>query len=104
MADRILTDDDLLADGTVIVARAFRAEDNPEFPSGVKYRFQAHDPATGRTVLRYDNAPTHPDVGRHHKHLPDGRIVPLAVDTSQSAVEWVTALYRVFRRELRHRS
>ena len=101
MAHEILADDDTLADGTVVVARAFQAEGNPEFPSGVKYRFQAHDPA-GNTILRYDNAPTHPDVGRHHKHLPDGRIMPLVVDTAPPAIEWVTDLYRVFRRELDH--
>jgi hypothetical protein len=28
--------------------------------------------ADGRTILRLDNFPDHPGVGRHHYHTPEG--------------------------------
>ena len=31
----------------------------------------------GNTFLRFDNAPYHIDVARHHRHTPDGEIEPL---------------------------
>jgi hypothetical protein len=34
--------------------------------------------AAGDTLLRYDNAPSHLDVGRHHRHPPEGDITKLA--------------------------
>ena len=41
-----------------------------EYPEGIKYRFQymAED---GRTLLRFDNFPNHPNVDRHHYYTPD---------------------------------
>ena len=42
-----------------------------DYPEGIKYRFQYMD-EDGRTVLRFDNFPDHPGVGRHHYHTPDG--------------------------------
>ncbi|AXG09753.1 hypothetical protein DU484_07725 [Haloplanus rubicundus] len=36
-----------------------------DFPRGLKYSFQYMD-AGGNTLLRYDNAIYHLDVGRHH--------------------------------------
>lgn len=42
-----------------------------DYPEGVKYRFQ-YMTEDGRTLLRFDNFPHHPDVGRHHYHTPDG--------------------------------
>ncbi|ELZ09941.1 hypothetical protein C479_10220 [Halovivax asiaticus JCM 14624] len=42
-----------------------------DYPEGVKYRFQ-YMTEDGRTLLRFDNFPHHPAVGRHHYHTPDG--------------------------------
>ena len=47
-----------------------------DFPKGLKYSFQYMD-ADGDTLLRYDNAPHHLDVGRHHRHPPEGDITKL---------------------------
>lgn len=33
--------------------------------------------ANGDTLLRYDNSPYHVDVGRHHRHTPEGDIEKL---------------------------
>lgn len=40
---------------------------------GIRYsmQFGTND---GRTILRYDNFPDHPNVGRHHKHTADGAV------------------------------
>ena len=45
-------------------------------PAGAKYSFQ-YTNADGDTLLRYDNAPYHLDVGRHHRHPPEGDITKL---------------------------
>ena len=47
-----------------------------EFPQGLKYSFQYMD-AAGDTLLRYDNAPYHLDVGRHHRHTVEGDVTKL---------------------------
>ena len=33
--------------------------------------------ADGNTLLRYDNSPYHLDIGRHHRHPPEGDITEL---------------------------
>ncbi|MDL5363888.1 DUF6516 family protein [Halalkalicoccus sp. NIPERK01] len=33
--------------------------------------------ADGNSLLRYDNSPYHLDVGRHHRHTPEGAITKL---------------------------
>jgi hypothetical protein len=35
--------------------------------------------ADGDTPLRYDNAPSHLDVGRHHRHTAKGTVTKLEV-------------------------
>lgn len=45
-----------------------KSEDCPE---GIKYRFQFMT-EDGRTILRFDNFPHHPNVDRHHYHTPAG--------------------------------
>ncbi|GAA0723820.1 hypothetical protein J2744_001270 [Halorubrum trapanicum] len=42
----------------------------------MKYSFQYMD-ADGDTPLRYDNAPHHRDVGRHHRHTHAGEVTKL---------------------------
>jgi hypothetical protein len=46
------------------------------FCRGLTYSFQYMD-ANGDTLLRYDNAPYHLDVGRHHRHPSAGDITTL---------------------------
>ena len=60
-------DSDTLDDGTRYEMIATAVPKTEEYPEGVKYRFQYMD-ADGRTLLRFDNFPDHPGVGRHHCH------------------------------------
>ena len=55
---------------------AWQVPVSEDFPQGLKYSFQYMD-ADGDTLLRYDNAPYHLDVGRHHRHPPQGDITKL---------------------------
>ncbi|PSP37241.1 hypothetical protein BRD20_10425 [Halobacteriales archaeon SW_8_65_20] len=58
-------------DGTRYEMIATAVPESDQYPEAVKYRFQymAED---GRTVLRFDNFPDHPDVDQHHYHTTDG--------------------------------
>lgn len=64
-------------DGSRYEMVAWQIPASEEFPQELKYSFQYMD-ATGNTLLRYDNTPYHLDVGRHHRHTPDGNVEPLA--------------------------
>lgn len=55
---------------------AWQVPVSENFPQGLKYSFQYMD-ADGDSRLRYDNSPYHLDVGRHHRHTPDGDIESL---------------------------
>jgi len=63
-------------DGSRYELVAWSVPESEDYPEGVKYSFQYMD-ADGTTLLRFDNAPHHPDVGRHHRHAPDGEVEPL---------------------------
>lgn len=67
----IFAESDTFADGTRYEMVATVVPESEDYPAGIKYRFQymAED---GRTLLRFDNFPHHPDVGRHHCHDADG--------------------------------
>jgi len=67
----VYKDEDTFDDGTRYEMVATEVPKSDEYPEGVKYRFQymAED---GRTLLRFDNFPDHPNVGRHHYHTPAG--------------------------------
>lgn len=67
----IFEDDDTYSDGTHYEMVATAVPKSDDYPEGVKYRFQ-YMAADGRTLLRFDDYPFHPDVGRHHYHTPDG--------------------------------
>ncbi|QHS17330.1 toxin-antitoxin system TumE family protein [Halopenitus persicus] len=67
----IYEDSDTFDDGSRYEMVATDVPESEDYPEGVKYRFQ-YMTAAGRTVLRFDNFPDHPDVGRHHYHTPDG--------------------------------
>ena len=65
---------------------AQRVPRSDEYPDGLKYSFQYMD-ANGDTLLRYDNAPYHLDVGRHHRHSPNGDIEPLPFTTLADLID-----------------
>lgn len=54
-----------------VEVRAWSVPESERYPDGVKYSFQygTHD---GRTLVRYDNFPDHPEAAHHHKHTPMG--------------------------------
>lgn len=53
---------------TVISVKIWKVPKSKEFPEQIKYKLQAFNVETGKTILRYDN---HNDAheARHHKHL-----------------------------------
>jgi hypothetical protein len=63
-------------DGSRYEMVAWQVPVSEDFPHGLKYSFQ-YMAADGNTLLRYDNAPYHLDVGRHHRHPPEGDITKL---------------------------
>jgi len=65
---------------------AQRVPPSDEYPDGLKYSFQYMD-ASGDTLLRYDNAPYHLAVGRHHRHGPNGDIEPLSFTTLADLID-----------------
>lgn len=72
----IFREDDTKPDGSRYEMVAWSVPESDEFPEGVKYSFQYVD-ADGTPLLRFDNSPHHPDVGRHHRHAPNGNVEPL---------------------------
>lgn len=72
----LFRDDQTKPDGSRYEMVAWSVPESEEFPEGLKYSFQYVD-ADGTTLLRYDNAPYHLTVGRHHRHTPEGAIEPL---------------------------
>lgn len=63
-------------DGSRYEMIAWEVPASEDFPQGLKYSFQYMD-ADGNTLLRYDNAPYHLDIGQHHRHSPDDEITKL---------------------------
>ncbi|MGM0606727.1 MAG: toxin-antitoxin system TumE family protein [Halobacteriota archaeon] len=63
-------------DGSRYEMLAWEVPVSEDFPRGLKYSFQYMD-ADGETLLRYDNSPYHLDVGRHHRHPPEGDVTKL---------------------------
>ena len=75
-ASIVLREDNTKPDGSRYEMVAWAVPESEDFPEGLKYSFQYMD-ADGDTLLRYDNAPYHLDVGRHHRHPPEGDITKL---------------------------
>jgi hypothetical protein len=67
----IYEDSGVFNDGTRYEMIATNIPKSDDYPEGAKYRFQ-YMTADGKTLLRFDNFPDHPDVDRHHYHTPDG--------------------------------
>ncbi|SFR34340.1 MULTISPECIES: toxin-antitoxin system TumE family protein [Halorubrum] len=63
-------------DGSRYEMVAWRVPENEEYPEGVKYSLQYMDD-DGDTLLRYDNAPHHRDIGRHRRHTHTGEVTKL---------------------------
>ena len=72
----VYREEDEKPDGSRYEMVAWQVPVSEDFPQGLKYSFQYMD-ADGDTLLRYDNAPYHLDVGRHHRHPPEGDITKL---------------------------
>jgi len=72
----VYREEDEKSDGSRYEMVAWQVPVTEDFPQGLKYSFQYMD-ADGDTLLRYDNSPYHLDVGRHHRHPPDGEITKL---------------------------
>jgi hypothetical protein len=72
----VYRDEDTKPDGSRYEMVAWQVPASSDFPQGVKYSFQ-YMGADGDTLLRFDNAPYHRDVGRHHRHTPEGDIEAL---------------------------
>jgi len=83
-------------DGSRYEMVVWAVPESEEYPDGVKYSFQYMD-SDGETLLRYDNAPYHLDVGRHHRHTSDGTVEAVAYtgvhDLVQQFQTEVTQLY-----------
>lgn len=67
----IYRDEDTFDDRSRYEMIATEIPQSDDYPEGVKYRFQ-YMAVDGRTLLRFDNYPNHPNVDRHHYHTPDG--------------------------------
>lgn len=72
-ATPLLRDDHTKPDGSRYEMVAWSVPESDAFPEGIKYCFQYMD-ADGDTLLRFDNAPHHTDVGHHRRHTPTGDV------------------------------
>ncbi|GGJ13385.1 hypothetical protein GCM10008995_24050 [Halobellus salinus] len=75
-ATAVYRDEGEKPDGSRYEMVAWQVPVSEDFPQGLKYSFQYMD-ADGGTLLRYDNSPHHPDIGRHHRHTPERNITRL---------------------------
>jgi len=82
----VLRDSGEKPDGSRYEMVAWRVPESNDYPEGLKYSFQYMD-ADGDTLLRYDNAPHHPEIGRHHRHTPEGDIEGLAFEGLAALVD-----------------
>lgn len=67
----VYRDEDVFDDGSRYEMIATKIPKSDDYPEVVKYRFQ-YMSEDGRTLLRFDNFPDHPNVDRHHYHTPTG--------------------------------
>lgn len=68
MAEKLLEREFTTSNGTKIEILAWKVPKSKEYPEGIKYKFQAYNPETEETILRYDNHNKHAG-SRHHKHI-----------------------------------
>ncbi|GAA0471613.1 hypothetical protein GCM10008985_30580 [Halococcus dombrowskii] len=60
----------------------YRVPQSADYPEGERYSFQ-YMTANSSTLLRYDNY-VEKDVGRHHRHAPDGTITGIGYEGYKS--------------------
>ncbi|CDK39360.1 DUF6516 family protein [Halorubrum sp. AJ67] len=83
-------------DGSRYEMIAWQVPVTEDFPQGLKYSFQYMD-ADGDTLLRYDNSPYHLDIGRHHRHPPDGEITKLEFEGLSDLInEFQTEVHEIY--------
>ena len=74
----VYRDENTKPDGSWYEMVAWQVPASEDFPQGLKYSFQYMD-ADGDTLLRFDNSPYHLNIGRHHRHTPEGDIEGLGI-------------------------
>lgn len=75
-ATEVYRDEGTKPDGSRYEMVVWKIPASEDFPQGLKYSFQYMD-AGGDTLLRFDNSPHHPEIGRHHRHTSEGNIEAL---------------------------
>lgn len=109
MARRVIDYRENIDSDTVVSVTIWKVPESENFPEGIKYKLQAFDADTGKTLLRYDN---HNDAheARHHKHVGESNTKQIEnpfkhVNTknSQNLSEAVMKLIRRFEDEVESR-
>jgi hypothetical protein len=90
-ATRIYRTEGVKPDGSRYEMVVYRVPQSDDYPEGERYSFQ-YMAVDGSTLLRYDNY-VEKDVGRHHRHAPDGSITPIEYEGYKSHI-------RKFRQEV----
>ena len=85
-ATAIVDESDTKPDGSRYELIAWSIPPSEAYPEGVKYSFQ-YMTSDGETLLRYDNAPHHDDVARHHRHTFDGELESLEYTSLRNHAE-----------------
>ena len=79
---------------TYVEVEAYSVPASDRYPEGIKYSMQ-YGTTDGKTLVRYDNFPDHPDAPIHHKHTADGYVEPVEFDG-------VRPLFERFKNEVRN--
>ncbi|PSQ20494.1 hypothetical protein BRD04_08130 [Halobacteriales archaeon QS_9_67_17] len=82
----IYEDQGVFDDGTRYEMVATDIPQSDDYPEGIKYRFQ-YMTEDGRTLLRFDNFPNHPEVDQHHYHTPDSVYDDIAYTSLEQHVQ-----------------
>lgn len=93
MAEKLLEREFTNENGTKLEVLAWKVPKSEKFPECVKYKFQAYNPETGATILRYDNHNKHAG-SRHHKHIGED-------ETEKIEFDGVKDAYRKFVQEVK---
>lgn len=79
---------------TYVEVKAYSVPASDRYSEGIKYSMQ-YGTTGGKTLVRYDNFPDHPDAAKHHKHTADGAVEPVDF-------EGVRSLFERFKMEVRN--
>jgi len=92
-ATKVLDIAERFRSGTYVEVEAYSVPVSERYPDGVKYSMQ-YGTTEGKTIVRDDNFPDHPDVENHHKHADDGSVEAIEF-------EGVRPLFDRFKQEVR---